>query len=315
MRRNEGVGRQTSNAVSVSAEFAKSGTCAPSSSLAALILGTDVISYFPNGQWGEQGTTGIAVVNVEGSSVKQTVIPATAIVNSCASNSETGMTVCTTNGREVYVIKETTITHTLTDAATEESQLEFSGGSCKTCGVAMDAVHNRALLTVAVGGKAEFQFLNLATLSFETPFAAASGEVSEDPLIDPIHELILSAAENSDYELINVSNPGAPSSFENTETQAEYDSSAEDCETGIALASDEFENSVYLADLTQAKFNSPGAGEWTAPLDRQRRSAVGRGGRIRSAARAQAVHGVGRAGEPRRSRAVRGGRHAPAHRV
>ena len=56
----------------------------------------------------------------------------------------------------------------------------------------MDSAHNRALIGLSVEGKPSFQFLNLTTLEFEKPFAAASGEITENPLIDPTRELILS---------------------------------------------------------------------------------------------------------------------------
>ena len=46
----------------------------------------------------------------------------------------------------------------------------FSGGSCTNCGVAMDAVHNKALIGLSIGGAGGFQFLNLATSVFEPAF-------------------------------------------------------------------------------------------------------------------------------------------------
>jgi hypothetical protein len=41
---------------------------------------------------------------------------------------------------------------------------------------------------------------------------------------------------------------------------------AEDCQTGIALASDEFTNQLFLTDLTQATFSEGG---WAAPFNFQ----------------------------------------------
>ena len=263
---NEGVGTVTSNTVTVNAEV-PTGSCEPSSSLGALIFGNDVVSYFPQGSW-DGGTTGIAVVNVEGSSVTPTIIPTPSVVNSCASNSQTGVTVCLANTNEVYIVEGTKLVHTLTSGGSGSSG--FSGGSCTNCGVAMDSLHDRALISMSIDGEAGFQFLNLATLTFESPFKAASGEVSEDPLIDPTRELILSPAENNVYELINVTDPGTPSLFENGPISAsgEFDSAAEDCSTGIALASVEGSDpsQLFITDLTQATF-TPGtpAGTWTAP--------------------------------------------------
>jgi len=42
----------------------------------------------------------------------------------------------------------------------------------------------------------------------------------------------------------------------------EFDSAAEDCTTGIALAAEEFSSTIFITDLTQATF---GAGTFTAP--------------------------------------------------
>jgi hypothetical protein len=44
------------------------------------------------------------------------------------------------------------------------------------------------------------------------------------------------------------------------------DSAAEDCTTGIALASNEFSNALYIADLTQATFSAGSPGSWTAGM-------------------------------------------------
>jgi hypothetical protein len=43
------------------------------------------------------------------------------------------------------------------------------------------------------------------------------------------------------------------------------DSAAEDCSTGIALASIEFTDNVYITDLTQATFVPGAPGTWSAP--------------------------------------------------
>ena len=159
MEANEGVGTVTSNTVTVNAEV-PTGSCEPSSSLGALIFGNDVVSYFPQGSW-DGGTTGIAVVNVEGSSVTPTIIPTPSVVNSCASNSQTGVTVCLANTNEVYIVEGTKLVHTLTSGGSGSSG--FSGGSCTNCGVAMDSLHDRALISMSIDGEAGFQFLNLAT--------------------------------------------------------------------------------------------------------------------------------------------------------
>ncbi len=154
------------------------GSCEGSGSISTLVSGTNVVSYVPKGNW-ESGATGIDVVNVEGSSVTNTLIPTgTDVINSCASNSVTGQTVCTANNNDVYVLKGAGLDpsvspNPLTDAGT--GTIGFSGGFATTTGVSMDATDNKALLGISIGGVGGFQFLDLATDTFEAPFA------TEDP--------------------------------------------------------------------------------------------------------------------------------------
>lgn len=242
------------------------GSCQPSSSLSVLVTGTDVVAYVPKGNWSITPVTGVAVVNVEGTSVTPTVVPTTNVVNSCASNSLTGQTVCTANNTDVYLLTGTTLNSTLTSGGS--GSIGFSGGSCTNCGVAMDATHNRALIGLSIAGVAGFQILNLGSSpALAPPFASLSGRISEDPLIDPIRNLLLSAAENGNYEIVNLATPASPAFFENATGAGVLDSSAEDCTTGIALAPAEFSgpSNVYIADLTQATFTAGSPGTWTAP--------------------------------------------------
>lgn len=249
------------------------GSCAPSSSLSAMVIGTNVTSYVPKGNWSVTPVTGISVVNVEGSSVVPTLIPTPDVVNSCASNPLTGTTVCTSNGTDVYLLSGTTLGATLTSGGS--GIVSFSGGSCTTCGVAMDATHNKAVLGLSVAGAKGFQFLNLGTAAFEPPFASPSGDISEDPLLDPIAMRLLSASESNNYEIIDYSTSTTPAFYENpipvTSTVYGMDSSAEDCTTGIALASIEESvpnppsSRVYLADLVQATFTPGLPGTWSTP--------------------------------------------------
>ena len=261
------------------AEAVVQGSCQPSSSLSVLVSGTDVVAYVPKGAWAF-GSTGVAAVNVEGSSITNTLIPTSAVINSCASNPTTGQTVCTANNNQVYVLKGTgldpaVVTNPL--ASGGSGVIFFSGGSCTNCGVAMDATHNKAVIGLSLAGAGGFQFLNLgASPSFEAPFAsqAPSGflaNISEDPLIDPIRNLLLSAAENSNYEIINVTTSTSPAFFENAVTPSKtLDSSGEDCSTGIVLAPAEFSgpSNVFIADISNpafAPFTAGSPGSWTAP--------------------------------------------------
>jgi hypothetical protein len=136
--------------------------------------------------------------------------------------------------------------------------------------VAIDASHDRAVIGLSIAGAPGFQFIDLstATPTFGTPVTSPAGEISEDPLIDPIRNFVLSAAENNNYEIANVST-APPAFFEHPVTNAgELDSSGEHCSTVIALAPAEFTepSQVFVADLTQVTF-TPGspAGTWATP--------------------------------------------------
>jgi hypothetical protein len=120
-----------------------------------------------------------------------------------------------------------------------------------------------------------FQFLNLAGPTFETAFVSPEGKISEDPLLDPNRSttggpgaLLLSASENNNYEIVDVTTSTSPAFFENSgiASGGDLDSSGEDCSTGIALAPAEFTgpSNVYIADLKQATFTAGSPGTWTA---------------------------------------------------
>jgi hypothetical protein len=186
-------------------------------------------------------------------------------VNSCSSNSSTGQTVCVANNTDVYLITGTTLNKTLTSGATGTQT--FSGGTCTNCGVVVDSSLNKALITegLATGGPGGFQFLNLgATPTFETPIPAGAGNLtSEDASIDPIRRLVLSPNEGGNYQLLDISaGTSAAKLFNNQVSRGEFDSAGEDCTTGIALSTIEFTGNLFIADLTQAKFDAT-KGTWT----------------------------------------------------
>src|SRR5450631_3270253 len=136
------------------------GSCQPSSSLTVLVKGTSVVAYVPKGNWGG-GALGVGVLNVEGVSIANKLVVTPKVVNSCASNPITGQTVCSSNAADVYLLTGTTLSKTVTSAGT--LTIGFSGGSCTNCGVAMDAVHNKAVIGLSIAGAPGFQFLDLAT--------------------------------------------------------------------------------------------------------------------------------------------------------
>src|SRR5579884_456486 len=263
----------TCSAVNVTHSNSTLAACLPSSSLGVLVPSTPgkVTAYVPNASW-ELSSTGIQVVDLEGGTSK-TSISTPNPVNSCSSNPATGQTVCTANTTDVYLISGTALTNTLTSGATGSAS--FSGGSCENCGVAINALSNKALINIGLSASptgSGVQLLDLNTNTFSTPVNATTGVVSENPSIDPTRNLILSASENNTYTLFQIQSDGTTlkefgsASPTDTNGSAEADSSGEDCSTGIAIAPMEFTNDVYLADLTQATF-TPGspAGTWNAP--------------------------------------------------
>jgi hypothetical protein len=240
-------------------------SCQSAGSLGALVSGTSVVAYVPKGAW-DNFTTGVSVVNVEGTNVSPTLIPTANAVNSCAANSVTGQTVCTANNTDVYLLSGTSLSSTLTSGGS--GSIFFSGGPCTNCNVGMDAVHNKAVIGLSVGGAAGFQVLDLGTSTFGTAFPSPALEISEGPMVDPTRNVLLSADENGVFEIIDLSTSPLPSSHVNTPPVStgglELDSTAEDCSTAIALAPGEFSqpSQVFIADLTQATL-APGT--WTAP--------------------------------------------------
>src|SRR5438876_9282544 len=104
----------------VFAEDGTANTCQAASSLSVLVRGNNVTAYVPNGAWGVP-TLNINVVPIEGDNVSKRIppIPTRQPVNSCASNSQTGQTICTANNpddararageNDVYLISGTTI--------------------------------------------------------------------------------------------------------------------------------------------------------------------------------------------------------------
>jgi len=237
-------------------------SCQPTSSLSALIQQTKVVAYVPNGSW-INPATGIQVVPIEPPGAP-TSIPTPNPVNSCSSNGVTGETVCTADNNDVYLITGSTLNTTLKSGS--NSLATFSGGSCQNCGVAINAVSNTAVIAMGLSPSPSgtgIQYLNLASNTFSPPLPA-SNQVSEDIMWDPGRNLILSPNESGVYDLFQTPSSSSAPEFGNA-IGGELDSAAEDCLTGIALATDEFTNNLVLTDLTQAKFTPGSPGSWTAP--------------------------------------------------
>lgn len=262
------------SAISVTHSSTAVGSCNPGSSMGMLVPSsttgtTSVTAYVPNGYW-TGGTTGLRVVPVEGSGSPASVSTPN-VVNSCSTDSVLGKTICTANTTDIYVITGSGLSSTLTSGSNAFAR--FSGGTCKNCDVAVNAVTHQAAITMGFNTSNALQFLDLNTQALSAP-VPTSKAVSEDVLWDPFLNLILSPNETHAYDLFKISGSGLPgtsaiSEYSNPVTddtsRGEYDSAGEDCTTGIALASDEAAGGIYIVDLTQATYTSGSPGAWKAP--------------------------------------------------
>ena len=250
------------------ASRAVASSCLPTSSIGVDVGSTKVTAYVPNGAWSKTSNSnrGVQVVPVEGGGSRATIATADA-VNSCASNSSTHQTVCVANGTDVYVVAGSTIVNTMTSAG--KGQLNFTGGSCTTCGVAIDGLNNIAWLAIANGGTdvGGFQAIDLSGGSIfgGATVVPAGGDTSEDIAVDPLRHLLLSPNEAANYQLVNTRTNAVYDYFINGAGE-DFDSAAEDCTTGIALTTSEFTGLMILVDLTQATFTKgTPRGTWSAP--------------------------------------------------
>ena len=103
---------------------------------------------------------------------------------------------------------------------------------------------------------ADISTLDLATDTFEAPFKSQDpgGEISEDPLLDPVHDIIGSAAEDNNFEIVNVKNTTSPQFYEqslSSTVTGTLDSTSEDCSTGILIspAEDDVPSGLEIANV------------------------------------------------------------------
>ncbi|HWO32347.1 MAG TPA: PEP-CTERM sorting domain-containing protein [Candidatus Acidoferrum sp.] len=246
--------------VTITASTRGLSSCLPSSSLGVLTGTSTVQAYVPNGYW-EGGASGVQFVPIEGAGSTASIsTPST--VNACSSNSITGQTVCTADNTDVYLISGSTLNKTLTSGS--NSTAGFSGGSCENCGVAIDALTNTAYIEMGYNSGSAIQALDLNKNTFTTPMPTTN-EISENISVDAARNLILSPDESGSYDLFKIGATGSLTEYSNS-VGGTLDSAAEDCSTGIALASDEaFPVDVFVTDLTQAKFTTGSPNTWTAP--------------------------------------------------
>jgi hypothetical protein len=257
-----GFASSTCAEIQVTATSTAIASCVPTSSL-AVVAGTNVNAFVPGAAWYYDIATGIQEVPLEGSGTPHSFTAG--YVNSCAANSTTGEVVCTENGTTVDLISGTTLTQLTSGSDTE---VGFTGGYCYNCGVGINSANNTAVIAGGFSGKSGYgvQILNLSNNTFNAPFPM-SYYVSEDISIDSGRNLILSPGEDGNYDLLQIGAANSLTEFSNNISSGGYDldSAAEDCTTGIALSANEFYDTVFITDLTQAVFTPGAPGSWTAP--------------------------------------------------
>jgi hypothetical protein len=253
-------------------------SCTTASSLSVLAQIPNVTAYVANGSWTD-GHTGVRVVPIEPTTPLAAPTPVSTAnpVNSCASNPYTSQTVCTANNNSVYLLSGTSLTGTLTSSASGNG---FTNNSCRNCEVVLNHVTNEALIAMSTSNASSgLQFLNLMSNMFTPiPPVSATNPVSEGILWDAGRNLILSPNGegpgqngNGIYDLFDtswtittpeLSNPVYTLPGGGAE-QTSLEAAAEDCLTGIALATKESSSALYLGDLSQR--TTPTSTSWTAP--------------------------------------------------
>ena len=266
--------------------------CMTGSSLSAVIQGPQqtVTAFVPLGSYSENHA-GVAKVPVEvKTGTGQPGAPklittggtdATVlnnVINTCAGDSALSppQVVCTSNGTNAYVITPGSATDTVvTVPITAASGIEqFSGGTCSTCNVTIDPTQHIAYMSIATnndpgsfGVGAAFQSLNLQNANALGPVVLTNqAATTEDIMVDPIRHLLISPNEGffensgtGNFQLINTqSSQVFDFQFVGGSSEA-FDSAAEDCETGIAVGTDEDFAGMFLVDLTQIAM-TPGTG-------------------------------------------------------
>lgn len=256
------------------------GSYAPSAAIARAgeVIGNavtgGVTAYVPDGDYGN-GIPNVEVVPVTGTGPARATVTTAHPINSCSANQTTGTVVCTDNITGVYLIDGNSLSSTLVSAGV--NQAFFSGGNCTTCGVVVDSPHNRAIINIATNaspsstpvavGPGAYQVVNLANHTLSAPISTAgTHQISESFGLDTGSNLILSANEASQFDLIDVSNPASPIAyaFGNAPIGPIFDTAALDS-TGIALAGGEGSGSLFLADLSKATFSAGAPLTWSAP--------------------------------------------------
>jgi hypothetical protein len=264
---------------------AVAAACVPSGAMGVDVNAatSEVSVYAPAGEW-DSSTTDVYLVPVEsggtiGSGVTRATIATPNSVNSCSVNSDTGVTICSANNTDVYLINRSTLTAAKFTSAGSGTQ-SFTGGTCTNCNALADPVTNYGMVGISLsGGASGYQFFNLSdgsSLGVQTVPGSTSGfsNLSESPAIEPTKHWLISPNEKQDFQIIDYSGAGVFRYAQRSTVLSGtiLDGGAIDCTTDIAVSGDEFNNRVFITDLSQAVF-TPGSGgnpgTWDAPAQMQ----------------------------------------------
>ena len=249
--------------------------------------------------------TGISVVPLSNSGGQKSQISTPNAANSCASNPNTGIVVCTSNVRDIYIIDSATntIISTLQSGGNMSFPFYSSGGACVTCGVTINPVTNTAIIGVSANpttsaGMSGYQILNLANNTLGPVFFVKNNHIGEAWSVDTDRNLLLSPTENVSTIQTDPSGNGSggngpwslsqplqfhlfdlsqatPAQFDASSTitsllnpASELDTAAQDV-TGITIATQEFTGNLLMTDMSQKTSTAGNPGSWSAPSQLQ----------------------------------------------
>jgi hypothetical protein len=273
------------------AEDLPAGTCQASNALSVLVRGKNVTAYVAKGPWFAP-VPGVDAVKIEGKQGPAAQIPIPEAINSCASNSVTGETVCTANNSSnVYIISDKDNSYkSLTSSAITPGPtyppMFFEPGTCTNCGVTIDPVNNRAVIGVNLSANPPlqegYQVLNLGrSPNFEKEIPLPQNQqISTGFLIDPTRNIILSPNQLGIYGIVKLpdnkkSNDDGKGKNDATAAATPlflqnafagmppFGSAGADCDRGLILGSMMLQDpsTVYVANLNKAVINPDGT--WT----------------------------------------------------
>ncbi len=272
-------------------------TSTTSNAPGVLINGTNVNLYVPYST-DNSLKMGAVVKVIESASgvLPKTMRLGAAYTNACAASPATGIAICSTAfGKPNIIRPPKNKVAAFKSGLTKNNLIHFTGGSCATCGVAIDDDLGLAVVSTSKG----YLPVQLSPLKTQPIIATGSDVISGNFGYDPVDHLILSPnyrllnfktfeSENPDYQILRMSDGVAfnladagdffnakgectTSSGGATQRDALPDSGAYDPTTRIAYGTfrspadcvPDLVEDVAMLDLNQMTFNSDGT--WSTP--------------------------------------------------